>query len=378
MGASAFAAEAKSDAKSSSLSAGKNNGDKDDAGRKAKEAQAKKKRDEADKLFAQADAMNATLADVQAERDAAQGALDQAIALRDEANQRLAEESERLATLQAELSEFVIDMYKQGGVTPYLDVLMRSTSYQEFLTSWVTLVSVYEQGEALAEERRALQKEIEAELATYEDQITQAERSIAIADSKLRQIRASQLALTAQACDANVEAAEILGDKDEIAKAKEAAAGAHQALDEAIEQGLAGESILIGDGVFTHPCPNATVSSTFGYRDFDKAVHKGIDLAASEGTPYYAAESGTVIAATNGGGDNGGAGNWVVIDHGDGLVTKYMHSLVTFVQVGDHVERGQNIGLVGTTGNSTGPHLHFQVEANGVAVDPAAFLQKQD
>ena len=386
MGTTAFAAEDKSSAKTSSLSAGKNdekkddkNGDKkDDAERKEKEEQAQQKHEEADKLFAQADAMNATLAQVQAERDAAERDLELATSSRDEANLRLAEEVERLSSLQAELSEFVIGMYKRGGVTPYLDVLLRSTSYQEFLTSWVTLVAVYEQGEALAEERRVLQKEIESELAACEEQITQAERSIAVADSKLKQIQASQLALTAQACDIEVEAAEIIGDKDEVAKAKEAAESAREALEEAIGQGLAGESLIIGDGIFAHPCPGSTVSSTFGYREFDHAAHKGLDLAAPEGTPYYAADSGTVTAATNGGGYNGGAGNWIVIDHGNGFVTKYMHSLVTFVQVGDHVERGQNIGLVGTTGNSTGPHLHFQVEANGVAVDPAPFLQKQE
>ena len=129
-----------------------------------------------------------------------------------------------------------------------------------------------------------------------------------------------------------------------------------------------------GTGYFTHPCPNSSVSSGFGFRSFDNAVHKGIDFAAPEGTPYYAADSGKVIAATNGGGDNGGAGNWIVIDHGNGLVTKYMHSLVTFVKPGDVVERGQNIGLVGTTGQSTGPHLHFQVETNGTAVNPTVYL----
>ena len=97
-------------------------------------------------------------------------------------------------------------------------------------------------------------------------------------------------------------------------------------------------------------------------------------MAIGEGTPYYAADDGVVIDATNGGGYNGGAGNWIVIDHGNGVVTKYMHSAVTFVVPGDTVIRGQNIGLVGNTGNSFGSHLHFQVEINGVAVDPLIYL----
>ena len=97
-------------------------------------------------------------------------------------------------------------------------------------------------------------------------------------------------------------------------------------------------------------------------------------MAAPEGTPYYAADSGTVMYATNDGGYNGGAGNWVVISHGNGIVTKYMHSSATFVQPGDFVERGQNIGLVGNTGESFGAHLHFQVEIDGVAVNPLNYI----
>ena len=114
------------------------------------------------------------------------------------------------------------------------------------------------------------------------------------------------------------------------------------------------------------------LSSGFGPRSLDN--HKGIDMAAPEGTPYYAAESGTVLYATNGGGYNGGAGNWVVIDHGNGLVTKYMHSQVTFVTPGQHVNKGDHIGNVGNTGQSFGAHLHFQVEKNGVAVDPLPLI----
>ena len=78
--------------------------------------------------------------------------------------------------------------------------------------------------------------------------------------------------------------------------------------------------------------------------------------------------------ATNDGGYNGGAGNWVVIAHGNGIVTKYMHSSATFVSPGDQVQRGQNIGLVGNTGASFGAHLHFQVEVDGVAVNPLNYI----
>lgn len=128
-------------------------------------------------------------------------------------------------------------------------------------------------------------------------------------------------------------------------------------------------------GRFADPCPGSYVTSPFGYRKFDQKFHKGIDLGTGgEPIPVYAAESGTVVRAEF---DNL-AGNWVMIDHGNGIVTKYMHFSHTFVKVGQEVTKGQQIGLTGTTGRSTGVHLHFQVEENGVAVDPTTYFTPMD
>ncbi len=131
-------------------------------------------------------------------------------------------------------------------------------------------------------------------------------------------------------------------------------------------------NVVSGSGYFTHPCPGMTYqSSYFGeIREFEVGGHKGNDYAAPEGTPTYAAAAGTVIIA----GYSSSAGNWVVIDHGNGLVTKYMHHSSLCVSAGQYVEKGQQIGCVGTTGQSTGPHLHFQVEVNGVAVSPDQYM----
>jgi murein DD-endopeptidase MepM/ murein hydrolase activator NlpD len=128
------------------------------------------------------------------------------------------------------------------------------------------------------------------------------------------------------------------------------------------------------ESIFVNPCPDATTSSDWGWRSEDNYFHKGVDLAAPLGSLIYAAEAGTVIAATYDGDYNGGAGNWVVIRHEDGKVTKYMHCSEVLVSVGDVVERGQNIAKVGSTGDSTGPHLHFQVEVDGTAVCPTDFF----
>ena len=112
-------------------------------------------------------------------------------------------------------------------------------------------------------------------------------------------------------------------------------------------------------------------SSYFGeIREFEVGGHKGNDYAAPAGTPTYAAAAGTVVIA----GWSNSAGNWVVINHGNGLVTKYMHHSSLCVSAGQYVEKGQQIGYVGSTGQSTGPHLHFQVELNGVAVSPDSYM----
>lgn len=132
-------------------------------------------------------------------------------------------------------------------------------------------------------------------------------------------------------------------------------------------------------GFFVNPCPGGYLTSRFGYRTAPTAgattYHQGIDLeTGSYNIPTYAAAAGTVTFA----GEAGAEGRMVVIDHGNGLVTRYKHHDRIYVEAGDKVEKGQQIGLSGTTGVSTGNHLHFQVELNGIPVDPLAYLQKTE
>ena len=110
------------------------------------------------------------------------------------------------------------------------------------------------------------------------------------------------------------------------------------------------------------------ITSPFGMR-WGK-LHPGIDIGASMGTPIHAAASGNVVYA----GWMTGYGNLTVIDHGGGIATAYGHQSKLEVAVGDQVTQGQEIGLVGSTGFSTGPHLHFEVRVNGVPVDPMGYL----
>lgn len=120
------------------------------------------------------------------------------------------------------------------------------------------------------------------------------------------------------------------------------------------------------------------ITSYFGYRKAPKkgasTYHRGIDIGAPRGTEVIAAIAGTVTKATY----NSTSGYYVVIDHGDGVETKYLHASKLLVKVGDYVERGQPVIKVGSTGVSTGPHLHFGLFINGVAVNPLDYVTYED
>jgi len=170
---------------------------------------------------------------------------------------------------------------------------------------------------------------------------------------------------------------------DTLAAASHAKAAAAQ--EEALKRSIAGSSskgstsggrIVYSGGVFCWPAPSYTyISSPFGYRIHPvygtRKYHSGLDLAAPGGSPILAAADGTVRFS----GWNGGYGNCLIIDHGGGIQTLYGHSSKLLVSVGQKVSRGQKVALVGTTGTSTGNHLHFEVLNNGVATDPMPYLQ---
>lgn len=123
---------------------------------------------------------------------------------------------------------------------------------------------------------------------------------------------------------------------------------------------------VVASGIFVWPT-SGKISQRFTW------YHRGIDIANSIGTPILAADAGKVIVA--GWPDNVGYGNRVIIDHGNGFVTLYGHMSKVLVDVGQTVQRGSTIGLIGSTGRSTGPHCHFEIRVSGKTQDPLTYLK---
>jgi murein DD-endopeptidase MepM/ murein hydrolase activator NlpD len=211
------------------------------------------------------------------------------------------------------------------------------------------------------------------------------------ATAETRRLAAASVAvISARTEEARVVRDELVSSRDTLAAARRlkrtALTSARESREEYLEEVTAleaqsaelaaairnAQATSTGSGVpsaagFIWPV-NGTVVSGFGWRW--GRMHEGIDIAAPIGAPIWAAAAGSVIYA----GWLGGYGNLVVVDHGNGLATAYAHASSILVSVGQSVSQGETVSLVGSTGNSSGPHLHFEVRVNGSAADPLLYL----
>ena len=265
-------------------------------------------------------------------------------------------------------------MYENGN-TGFIEILCSSKSIGEFLNNaeYISTISGYDRNMLVEFQKVVTDVENqEAELQKEYKQLllTSKQSEIQKLDSELGDTKNKLAQLEAAAAAAEKKQKEAAEAAAAAKKAQAAAASKNTGS----SSSSAGSPVVSGNGTFTHPCPAGYISSTFGYRTQPIAGastnHKGIDFAAATGTPIYAATAGTVISA----GYAGNAGNLLVINHGNGLLTYYMHCSKIYVSAGQKVSKGQNVAAVGTTGNSTGPHLHFQVMLNGTPVNPANYL----
>ena len=315
------------------------------------------------------------------EMEAIQNKINVKLAEIEEAEAELVQAKVDESTQYESMKKRIKYMYENGN-TQVLEVLVNSDTIGDFLNKaeYAQSLSKYDrkQLEEFQESVKKVQAEEEALKEEYKEMEALQSEMIAKQNSVQTLLNEKNVQITNLEKEIGENAAVL---QDLIKKAEEEKKRQEQLLQAQQSQNNGGGgggsyvpptsgNVVTGNGQFTHPCPGATLTSPCGYRDFDNSFHKGIDLAAPTGTPTYAAAAGRVIYAFY----SVSAGNWVVIDHGNGLVTKYMHHDYYTVSQGQYVEKGQQVGVVGNTGNSFGAHLHFQVELNGVAVDPMGYL----
>ncbi len=297
------------------------------------------------------------------------------------------EEAKRVEKNQYESMKLRIKYMYEKGDSSYLDLLMESGSLSELLNraEYITKISEYDRRQldayadtkerieaaeaALEAEHAALlamQEQTEAKHAAVEQLLTAKQKELSEYESR---IEAAEGQLSEYQKDIEAQENAIKSIEAEIRRQEE------EARKKAAAAGQSYKTISLGDIKFIWPCPSSgRITSGFGGRSSPTAGassnHQGIDIGAPTGTDIVAAAAGEVVVSTY----SYSAGNYVMLSHGGGVYTVYMHASKLLVSAGDSVKQGQVIAKVGSSGYSTGPHLHFGVRVNGTYVNPSQYV----
>ena len=302
------------------------------------------------------------------------------------------EEAQRLEDEQLERYRARVRAMEENGGYNILAIISKSDSFSDMLTAMDDVGEIMESDRQLEDAYIAARENTESVKADYENTRSQLEelkaqlkaeqeelekdieeaiQIILNLENDLENRQAEYDAIMAAEDAANATIDKLVAEL-EAQRAAEAAAAAAAA---AAAGGSSGGGSANASGSFLWPVASYVyVSSRFGLRVHpitgEKKSHTGIDIASNQGTAVYASDGGSVTLA----GWNGGYGNCIMIDHGNGYVTLYGHLSSISVSVGQTGSQGDTIGAVGSTGNSTGPHLHFEVLKNGTRIDPEQFF----
>ncbi len=311
------------------------------------------------------------------EIDLLQSELDEIDSIINSAEQEIAQKEQEIAAYEQEIDGNEKDFrarlraMDETNAASYIDLLLESKGLSDFLANMETVREISEHDKAIINKMIELKKGVENsrnELVLKRDEQKEARSLVDERKSALDAKKAEQTALI-NSISKDIALQEKLYDE---------ASKLEQQLRDSIKPSLStsssGKSKYTG-GQFAFPAPSMiSVTSQYGYRIHPiyktKKYHSGMDLAAPQGSNAVAAEAGTVRMA----GWNGGYGYCVIIDHGGGVATLYGHNSKLLVSAGQTVSRGQVIAKVGSTGNSTGPHLHFEVLINGSTTNPAPYI----
>lgn len=264
------------------------------------------------------------------------------------------------------LGERLVVIYEQGD-TSYLEVLLGATDIKDLITRVDMLSTIIGQDKELIADINLRKRDLDNKKADLDVQQRELESArVTLVEKKSRlaeQMKQKKAVLTS-----------VQQEKNKYAQAMEELERA-SAEAEAMILRLQGKGGSIGTGSYTWPTPGyRNITSNYGMRYHPilkvNKLHTGIDIGAPSGAKIVAADSGTVIYS----GWMGAYGNAIIIDHGAGISTLYGHQSARLVGVGAKVSKGQTIGKVGSTGWSTGAHLHFEVRKNGSPVNPRSYI----
>jgi murein DD-endopeptidase MepM/ murein hydrolase activator NlpD len=317
------------------------------------------------------------LAGIEAQLAALRGRLERLNARHAEQSRKLGILKEQHATSIARLEARVRQIYVED--TPdALSFVLEASSFSDLLDHVEFLNDIGRQDDRIARrvaQATAAMAGARAETARIRSRVADTTRVVAARVAEQRAARdrlvASRDALASARSDKRETLGAIRADRADFVAEVEALERESAALAEKIRSSQGAGIASTGSGVsasgFLWPVHGAVVSG-YGWRW--GRMHEGVDISVASGTSVVAAASGTVIYA----GWLGGYGNLVVVDHGNGLSTAYAHNSGFAVGVGASVGQGQTIAYSGSTGNSSGPHVHFEVRVNGAAVDPLGYL----
>ena len=267
-------------------------------------------------------------------------------------------------------------MEEQGEIS-YWSVLFSSTDFSDLLDNYMMIEEIINYDNSVIETLQALQDTVERERAEVEE-------ARAAQESARQERQAAQDELEAQEAQVDQVIAQISSQEDLLEEMEAELERAADAVDEQIrelERQMAPQiSNVQSESGFLWPLDASinTLSSLYGPRPDPFTGrpdnHTGIDIPAARGTPIYASKSGVVITSVYGTGNAWSYGNYVVVSHSDGTSTLYAHMSSRAVSEGQTVAQGEVVGYVGTTGNSTGNHLHFEVRVNGSRTDPLNYF----
>ena len=267
-------------------------------------------------------------------------------------------------------------MEEQGEIS-YWSVLFSSTDFSDLLDNYMMIEEIIAYDNSVIEALQALQDQVEQERAEVEE-------ARAAQEAARQERQAAQDELEAQEAQVDQVIAEISSQEDQLesmeAELQRAAASVDAQIRELERQMSAQISNVQSESGFLWPLDASinTLSSLYGSRQDPitgrPGNHTGIDIPAARGTPIYASKSGVVTTSVYGSGSSWSYGNYVVVSHSDGTSTLYAHMSSRAVSEGQTVSQGDVVGYVGTTGRSTGNHLHFEIRVNGSRTDPLNYF----